>query len=90
MIQWILTVGMVVGAFLGGPMSFLGRWKCEIIMCVIGIIGNAMTFFYDTYWLLITGKFLSGLSAGGINCFCPKYIMEISPQEVSGSTGALF
>lgn len=81
---------MMVGAFLGSPMSSLGRRKCILIMCFIGIAGNVLTFFYKTYWLLLAGKFLSGLSAGGINCFCPKYIMEISPPEVSGSTGALF
>ena len=90
LIQWLLTLGMVVGAFTAGPMGSLGRWKCIIIMCVIGIIGNAATFFYDQYFLLLIGKFLAGVSAGGINCFCPKYIMESSPAEISGSTGALF
>ena len=90
LIQWMLTIGMVVGAFLAGPMSSLGRRTPILIMCLVGIVGNSATFFYDTYWLLVAGKFLAGLSAGGINCFCPKYINEISPQEVSGSTGALF
>lgn len=49
-----------------------------------------MTLFYSNYTLLFIGKLVAGLSAGGISCFCPKYIMEISPPEVSGSTGALF
>jgi len=81
---------MVVGAFMGGPMSSLGRWKSIIIMCIVGIVGNVMTFFFMSYPVLLFGKFLSGLSAGGINVFCPKYIMESSPKEVSGSAGAIF
>ena len=89
-IQWLLTLGMVVGAFLVEPMSGLGRRKCIIIMAVLGIVGNGATLFYDNYLLLLIGKFLSGVSAGGYNCFCPKYIMECAPQEVSGSAGALF
>jgi MFS family permease len=81
---------MVVGAFLGGPMSSLGRRKSLITMCVVGIVGNMATFAYQSYGLILLGKFLSGVSSGGISCFCPKYIMECSPKEVSGSTGALF
>ena len=59
-------------------------------MDVIGLIANVMTFFYTTYPVLLLGKFLSGISAGGINVLCPKYIMESSPKEVSGSAGAIF
>ena len=90
MIQWVLTGGMVIGAFLGSPMSKLGRWKSIVIMCVIGIVGNVLTFFYTIYPMLLIGKLLSGVAAGGINVFCPKYIMESSPKEVSGSAGAIF
>jgi MFS family permease len=59
-------------------------------MSLVGILGNTLTLFYSNYNMLFAGKLIAGLSAGGISCFCPKYIMEVSPPEVSGSTGALF
>lgn len=81
---------MVLGAILGGQIAPLGRWNCIILMCLVGIFGNSLTLFYENYGILFSGKLIAGLSAGGISCFCPKYISEVSPPEVSGSTGAMF
>ena len=30
------------------------------------------------------------MAAGGFSVFCPKYISEVSPREVSGPAGAMF
>ena len=39
---------------------------------------------------MLLGKFFTGVAAGGYNVFCPKYIMEVAPKEISGSAGATF
>ena len=79
----------MIGAFLGDCMSSFGRRKCLIMMCLLTIVGNFASLFYDTYILVLLGKLISGISTGGIMCFGPKYTMDCSPREVSGSTGAL-
>lgn len=40
--------------------------------------------------LFLLGRFLFGMSNGGFTCFCPKYISETSPKELSGPAGAMF
>ena len=81
---------MVIGAFAAGPLSAYGRWLGVIIMGILSLIGGALSLFHSSYYLVMAGKFFTGLAAGGYNVFCPKVIMECAPVEISGSAGAIF
>lgn len=89
-IQWVLTIGMVIGSFAAGPLSSYGRWFGVILMGVFSLLGGSLSLIYTSYYLVMAGKFFTGLAAGGYNVFCPKYIMECAPKEISGPAGASF
>ena len=79
-----------MGALVAGPVAGIGRWKCIIICNTIAVIGGIFTLFYDKFVLLCIGKFLYGMACGGFSFYCPKYIGECSPKEVSGPAGSMF
>jgi len=43
----------------------------------------------DEFWVLCTGRFIYGASAGAFSVFVPKYVAETAPIEVKGPAGAL-
>ena len=90
MIQSLTTGGSAIGALFSGPLASYGRWKCLIICNIIAIVGAIMTLFFEIFPLLCTGRLLFGIAAGGYTVFCPKFISEVSPKEVSGPAGAMF
>lgn len=81
---------MVIGSFAAGPLSSYGRWFGVILMGIFSLIGGGLSLVYSSYYLVMAGKFLTGFAAGGYNVFCPKYIMECAPKEISGPAGAAF
>ena len=81
---------MVCGSFAAGPLSKYGRWFGVILMGIFSLIGGGLSLFYTNYYMVMAGKFLTGVAAGGYNVFCPKYIMECAPKEISGPAGAAF
>jgi len=89
-VQSLTVAGSAVGALIAGPVAGIGRWKCIIICNTIAIIGGAFTLFYHNFYLLCIGKFLYGMACGGFSFYCPKYIGECSPKEVSGPAGSMF
>lgn len=89
-IQWMATGGMVAGSFAAGPMSAKGKWFGVIAMGVVSLLGGGASLVYSNYYAVLVGKFLTGFAAGGYNVFCPKYIMECAPKEISGPAGAAF
>ena len=75
---------------LAGPIAKIGRWKCIMLCNVLVILGNGAQFVWKNYPVFITGRVIFGVAAGGYSVFCPKYISEVSPKEVSGPAGAMF
>lgn len=81
----------MLGALLAGLIAPLGRWKCLIICNVMIVIGSSFCLMYKTNFnMFVMGRFLFGMANGGFTCFCPKYISETSPKELSGPAGAMF
>jgi MFS family permease len=80
----------MVGALIAGPIAGIGRWNCLIICNLIAIIGGVCTLFYHNLGVLYVGKFIYGLACGGFSFFCPKYLGEVSPKEISGPAGSMF
>ena len=89
-VQSLTVAGSAVGALIAGPFAGIGRWKCIIICITIAIIGGSFTLFYHNFYLLCIGKFLNGMACSGFSIYCPKYIEECSPKEVSGIAGSMF
>ena len=52
------------------------------------IVASVLTLLQD-YPSLVIGRFIYGLAAGAYSVYVPKYISEVSPVEVSGTTGSL-
>lgn len=80
----------MIGALAAGPIAKIGRWKCIMLCNVFVIIGNGMQFLWTNYPLFLAGRVVFGIAAGGFSVFCPKYISEVSPKEISGPAGAMF
>lgn len=57
----------------------LGNLLC-VVSAVISMIIN--------FPCLVIGRFIYGVAAGSFSVFCPKFISEMSPVEVSGQTGS--
>lgn len=75
---------------MAGPVAHIGRWKCLILCNLIAIIGGTFSLIYSQFLLLCFGKFLYGVACGGFSFYCPKYIGECSPKEISGPSGSMF
>lgn len=81
----------MVGALIAGPIAYIGRFRCIMLCNVIIVIGSVLCLFYkQSFTMFAIGRFVFGLANGGFTVFCPKYINECSPKEVSGPAGAMF
>jgi MFS family permease len=54
------------------------------------IFSVACMIFNDNYALVTACKTIVGISAGMFNVYCPKFLMESAPQEISGMAGGSF
>lgn len=62
-----------------------------MIACAIAIIFSCICCIApDNYTLVLICKGSVGISAGMFNVYCPKFIMECAPKEISGIAGASF
>jgi len=52
------------------------------------IIGCGLTLL-PYYWMLLFGRLIYGMAAGGFSVFCTKFISETAPPEVRGPAGGL-
>lgn len=79
------------GALLAGPIAYIGKWKCIMLCNVVIIIGSTLCLFYKTsFHTFVVGRVLLGVACGGFTVYCPKYINEVAPKELSGPAGGMF
>lgn len=75
----ILTIGGVLGTLLFGyAANSIGRKKSILMMVFPQMVGWILICFAESAVLLITFRFLAGVSAGGILTVVSGYITEIS------------
>lgn len=75
----ILTIGGVLGTLLFGyAANTIGRKKSIFLMAFPQMAGWILIHFAESAVLLITFRFLAGISAGGILTVVSGYITEIS------------
>jgi MFS transporter, SP family, sugar:H+ symporter len=59
------NAGMAIGCLLGGYANqWLGRKRCIALLSVIAIIGIILQVSIDSYWGIIAGRTINGLSVG--------------------------
>lgn len=87
----IFCLGAIIGSFFGGWFSErFGRKPYLLFNDVVWIIGGLLVFFvHDSFYILLTCRFLFGLAGGGACVVVPTYLGEISPTRVRGSIGVL-
>jgi MFS family permease len=59
------------------------------LVCVLLIVAGILTEI-ENQTVIAIGKFLIGVAAGAITCYVPKFIDEMSPSAVKGTTGTYF
>ncbi|CAH0553061.1 unnamed protein product [Brassicogethes aeneus] len=92
-IGWISSVTSLGAAtfslFIGKICNRFGR-KITLITCgVIMLAGWIIIIFAKAVWMLLIGRFISGMACGGLCVIVPLYINEIVEQKIRGSLGGL-
>ena len=69
-------------------MSKFKRWNCIMLANVLLLVGSALSLFND-FKMIMTGRFVCGLSVGIFSVYCPVFISETAPIEIKGPLGGL-
>ena len=86
-IQTITVGGVAGGALFSGQIVRIGRFKSVMIANAVIVLGSVISFI-DDFGALCVGRFIYGLGAGSFSVFCPLYLNETAPHEISGPVGA--
>ena len=89
-----VTTAQSASAMIGSYLApYLENWKSKrvlIILCNVPlVIGFGLEAATEMMPLLLTGKFIQGLSAGALSVFCPAYLVEMTPVELKNPLGAM-
>jgi SP family galactose:H+ symporter-like MFS transporter len=81
----ILLWGSVIGAIFSGYVArAIGRKNTLLITAVVFTVFSFVSMFTDSYGLLITYRFILGLSVGLASFSVPLYLSEIAPTSLRG------
>ncbi|CAO1407792.1 unnamed protein product [Diamesa hyperborea] len=93
-VSWIgglFCVGALVGTFVYGWLSeTIGRFWTSILLAFPQIGWWMSIIVGSTIEHLFIGRFLAGLSAGGVFVLIPLYVAEISEDRIRGTLGSFF
>lgn len=86
----IFSIGGLVGSLYSGRLGdAIGRRTTFALNGIIFMIGSLVETGSNTYWSLLSGRFISGIAAGSSIVMTPLYINEISPVELRGLLGSM-
>ncbi|CAK7896443.1 vacuolar protein sorting-associated protein 73 [[Candida] anglica] len=86
----IFSLGGLIGSFFVGNISDrIGRKRTGLCHCVIFLVGSTLNAFANTYFTILTGRFIAGIGAGAALAIGPVYINEVAPSEVKGLLGSM-
>ena len=74
-------IGVILGSLLAGNIMKYGRKWILVSFNLIGIVGSIMSIF-PHYKLIILGRFIYGIGAGGLISIAPRMIQETIPNEL--------
>ena len=73
--------GMMIGSLSGGILMKIGRRRSLMLACLLGIVGVLMTW-YMSFYMLLSGRILFGISTGLFSCIGPKFVEETIPIKL--------
>ena len=80
----MLPFGCIFGAIISNSLANkFGRKLAFVIADCFTILGAILGLINDPY-VIMSGRFLGGISVGINSVLVPLYINEISPSEISG------
>lgn len=87
----ILLLGGLAGALSAGSIADKwGRKKVMLITGVIFIIGSLILTTADSYYAMLLGRFITGMSVGLTSVVTPLYLAEIAPPHYRGRFVCVF
>ncbi|SAM01745.1 hypothetical protein [Absidia glauca] len=86
----ILTLGCWVGCFFVGFFAdYIGRKYSIVLNGMIFLLGSSLQGGAQSIDYLFAGRFIAGLSIGGLSMLVPLYQSEIAPRAIRGSLVSL-
>ncbi|KAJ5289250.1 uncharacterized protein N7443_009503 [Penicillium atrosanguineum] len=80
------SAGMAIGCIAAGYCNaYIGRKKTIVVLSVISIIGVVIQCAVPSYWGLIVGRTINGISMGMEANVIPTYSAELAPPAIRGS-----
>ncbi|KAK6359213.1 hexose transporter hxt1 [Orbilia brochopaga] len=88
----LLSIGCLIGALVAAPISNrLGRRLAMIILCGVFMIGNTVQIAsFHAWYQVAIGRFICGLSVGGLSVLVPVYVSETVPKQIRGALVATY
>jgi len=85
----IILIGALVGSYFAGIIAdYFGRRKAILLTALIFILGIWMSMSAETFWILLSGRGVTGLAVGIISVAAPLYLSEIAPSHFRGGVVA--
>ena len=82
----MVLIGAILGAMFGGSLAdYLGRRKAIIVTSLLFIAGGLVLSIATSMWVLLVGRFISGLGVGASSLAVPLYLAELSPPSKRGA-----
>ena len=97
-LNWITTSAIVTGTLIGGMIGALGagpvadkigRRPCHLIGSSLLLFGGIIFTFAPSLWVIIAGRFVSGVGIGIITNLANLIIVEMAPAEKRGSLSTI-
>ncbi|SCU96872.1 LAMI_0F08042g1_1 [Lachancea mirantina] len=86
----IFSIGGLLGSLYAGRLADqYGRKRFTYATCALGALGSAVLFQANSFWELVAGRCIVGISCGSAIVVTPLFINEISPNALRGSLGSM-
>lgn len=86
----VFSIGGLIGSLVAGPLADkYGRKPISYWNCGFGMLGSALLFISNSYYEMLFGRLLVGVSCGSLIVVTPLFINEMSPSSLKGSLGSM-
>lgn len=86
-----LLCGCAIGSAIAGRLTDLyGRRHMLLWVAGLFVVTSIATGTTPDFAIFLLGRFMGGLSVGGISVLSPMYVAEVSPPAVRGRMGAMY
>ncbi|BDD57002.1 hypothetical protein MAP00_002411 [Monascus purpureus] len=80
------NAGMAIGCIFGGfCCQYLGRKMTIVVLAIVSIVGVVIQCAVPSYWGVLVGRTINGISMGMESNVIPTYSAELAPPAIRGS-----